>query len=198
MSQLDAFESRLLAELRTVVDQDRKQPVVPAGHRAGRRGHWAIAAATAAAIAGAVVLVPTLQADPAWAVSRSGNDQVDVQVNRIEDADGLERALAGEGISADVSFVPDGGQCAPGRYANLLEPSRGFRVQAGSDRSFRVTVPPGAVPDGAVLVVAASLISLPDVQHDDGTIETSRTRVWVDVGVASGPVDPCVVVPAQD
>lgn len=198
MSQLDAFESRLLAELRSVVEQDRKQPVVPAEQRARRRGPWAIAAATAAAFAGAVVLVPTLQADPAWAVSRSGNDQVDVQVNRIEDADGLERALADEGISADVSFVRDGGQCAPGRYAALDERSRGLMVQTGSDRSFRIAVPPGEVPDGAVLVVAASLISLPDVHHDDGTSETSRVRVWVDVGVASGPVDPCVVVPAQD
>ncbi len=196
MTQLDAFESRLLAELRTFVERDQHRPVLPPVHRARHRSPWAIAATAAAAIASTAVLVPTLQADPAWAVSRTGNGAVDVQVNRIEDAAGLERELAAQGITADVTYVQDGGRCAPGRYTPLDSP--GLAVSIAGDHSFRVILPPGAVPDDGILVIAASIVPLPDVHHDDGSIGTDGSRVWVDAGVTTGPVSPCVTVPAQD
>lgn len=196
MNQLDVFETRLLAELRTIAEQPEERPTPRSAHLDRRRGPWAIAAAAAAAVAGALALVPTLQAEPAWAVSSSGDGRVDVQVNRIEDADGLERALADEGIAADVTYLADGGRCAPGRYTAV--PSSGVTVSVGSDQSFQISIPPGEVPDGAVLVIAASSVPLPDVQHDDGARSTDGFRTWVDVGVSSGAVDDCVVVPAQD
>lgn len=191
MNQLDDFETRLLAELRTVVEEQN------AGHAhpPARRGTWLLVAAAAAIIAAAVVIVPIWNAAPAWAVTREGNGRVDVQVNRIEDAAGLERALAAEGIVADVTYLPAGDQCAPGRYRGLESPD--LSVAISSDRSFRITVPPGAVPNGAVLVIAASWVPLPDAERNDGTSETNGFRTWVDVGVATAPPGPCVVVPAQ-
>lgn len=98
-------------------------------------GRWAVAATIAAIGLGAGVLVPTVLAEPAWAVDAGADGAVDVRVNRIEDADGLERALAAEGITADVTFVPDGGRCSPGRYAARETP--GLATSTGSDHSFR-------------------------------------------------------------
>lgn len=196
MTELDAFERRLLAELRTVVEHDQDRPAAPPVLRARRRGPWAVAASAAVAVAVAVVLVPTLQAEPAWAVSRSGDGRVEVQVNRIEDAAGLERELAAQGITADVTYVPGGGRCAPDRYAPLDSP--GLAVTVGSDHSFHVTLPPGTVPVDGLLVVAASFVPLPDVHHDDHTSDVGGFRSWVDVGVTTGPVTPCVVVPVED
>ena len=186
MTQLDSFETSLLAELRSVVEHESRTTSL--GHRARHRGPWAIAAAAAAVVVGAVVLVPTLHAEPAWAVSRSGNGGVEVQVNRIEDAAGLERGLAAEGIAADVTYVRGGGQCAAGRYMPLDSP--GLAVTIGADHSFHVTIPPGTVPTDGLLVIAASFVPLPDVHHDDGSSETDGFRAWVDAGVTIGPVTP--------
>jgi hypothetical protein len=190
MTGLDRFENRLLGELRAVVEQ-REHPAPPAARPRPRRGPWAVAVAAAAAVAGALVLVPTLQAEPAFAVSQGAAGRVDVQVNRIEDADGLERALAAEGITADVTYLADGGQCAPGRYAPLDRDD--LLLSIGSDRSFRVRLGPGAVAQGEVLVIAASWVRLPDARRADGSVDTEGFRTWVDLGVTDGPVAPCVV-----
>lgn len=188
MTGLDTFENRLLAQLRAVVEEQEQSSTGRATHRP-RRTPWVVAAAAAGV--GALVLVPTLQAEPAYAVSRGNAGRIDVQVHRIEDAGGLERALAAEGITADVTYVADGGQCAPGRYVPLDHED--LTMSIGSDRSFRVQVGPGAVAEDEVLVIAASWVRLPDAPRADGSIDSEGFRTWVDVGVADGPVAPCVV-----
>ena len=95
-----------------------------------------------------------------------------------------------------MTYVRDGHRCAPDRYPPL--DTSGLAVSIGSDRSFRVTLPPGTVPADGVLVVAASIVARHDEQHDDGTGRTDAFRVWVDVGVTTGTVGPCVTVPARD
>ncbi|HEY0185962.1 MAG TPA: hypothetical protein VGC67_00600 [Cellulomonas sp.] len=201
MDPLDTFETRLLAELRTVVDQGRPvaPPTVvpsadaaPTAARRPRRTVWAVGVAAAAVTAGAVLVVPTVLADPAWAVTGTATGEVDITVDRIEDAAGLERALAATGITADVTFVPDGGQCAEGRYTEL--DATGTTLSIGSDHSFRITLPDGTVPADGTLVIAASWLAEPDSTTTDGTTTTDGFRVWVDVGVTTGPVGACAVV----
>lgn len=197
---LDTFETRLLTELRALVPATDTAgaaglpPVTPLPRRAPRRGRWAAAAAAAAVLAGAAALLPTAQAEPAWAVGTS-HGRVDVQVNRVEDAEGLEAALAAEGVTADITYLPDGVMCAAGRYAPL--PTDGMLLSIGSgDPEFRLRLDPGTVPQDGTLVIAVSSVRLPDLSRADGTTETHRTRVMVDAGVAAGPVGACERVPA--
>jgi hypothetical protein len=95
---LDHFEQTLLTELRGHVASR-----TPASARSRtRRWRWAaLPAAAALAIgAGFVTLQPSASA---YAVSESG-DEVVVTIKRLDDADGLERALRAHGIDADVDY----------------------------------------------------------------------------------------------
>ena len=107
-TQLDSFETALLTELRREV-AEHPAPA-PAPRRPPRRRLKVVAAgavATAAATVAAVALTgggPT--ASPAFAVEGNPDGSVDVAVLLLDDADGLESALADHGIDATVSFVP--------------------------------------------------------------------------------------------
>jgi hypothetical protein len=107
MNQLDSFESALLAELRRHVAE---QPVrVPARPRHRRR----LVAIGATGVAASVVTVFGLGGtggSPAYAVGTNADGDVVVTVHRLDDAAGLEQALAAKGIDADVSYDADGTQ----------------------------------------------------------------------------------------
>ena len=60
----------------------------------------AAAAVTVAAVVGGAGLRP----DPAFAVARHADGDVVITVMRLSDADGLEQALAHEGITAEVEY----------------------------------------------------------------------------------------------
>jgi hypothetical protein len=106
--ELDSFETALLAELRREVAEH--PAAAPAPRRAPRRrlklavaGAVATAAATVAAV-GLTGSGPT--ASPAFAVAGSSDGTVSLVIHRLDDADGLEAALAEHGIDATVEFVP--------------------------------------------------------------------------------------------
>ena len=107
-TQLDTFETALLSELRREVAEH--PATAPAPRRAPRRRLKVVVAgavATAAATVAAVGLIgggPT--ASPAFAVDVNPDGSVDVAVFRLDDAHGLEVALAQHGIDATVQFVP--------------------------------------------------------------------------------------------
>lgn len=201
--RMDAYDARVLTVLREVVEE-RRTPVAGAAEERARR-RWArrpllVAAAAAAVVAGGLVVVPTLQAEPAWAVSRDAVGDVDVQVNRMDDAAGLERALGAAGISADVTFLPDGTWCAPGRFASADVEASGLTVSTG-ERSFGARVPAGAVPRGTTLVITASVRSLTEAElragdedPGDDVRAVSGMTARVEFGVASGPVAACTPV----
>ncbi len=61
--------------------------------------------AAATALAGATAIgVVGLRPDPAFAVERQADGDVVITVMKLSDADGLERALAKEGITAEVTY----------------------------------------------------------------------------------------------
>ncbi|QBR94038.1 hypothetical protein [Nocardioides euryhalodurans] len=189
-TQLDDFETALLHELRAHV-ADR-----PARVRRGRTRIAVGVGLTAAAAVAAVVVVPGAGVQTAYSVQEGNSGEITVEVNRLEDAAGLERELEAYGVDADVTYVPDGGECAPGRYEPVARSLSGMTTGVGADL-LQVTLPPGAVRDGETFVLAVSLVPVPATgdPDGDGISDLGGIRVWTDFDVASGPVAPCDVMP---
>ena len=107
---LDRFETKLLDELRAhVATRPEVATPPPPSRRPHRRGRWAagLAAAAAAATAYVVVSPGGPAVSPAYAVTQQADGDVVVTIHRLEDAAGLEAALAEHGIEAEVDFEPD-------------------------------------------------------------------------------------------
>lgn len=194
-SQLDPFETRLLAELRReVADSGSRAP----NPRRTRRLLAASAGVAATAVLG-VVLVPGLGTSAAYSVSEGNAGEIQVEINRPEDAEGLERALAEHGIAADITYLPELQSCAPDRYVPV-DREVGINLGIGEEQ-IKVTLLPGAIRDGETFVMVWSVEPLTDEELD---VINSRDSVTTVNGVASsvlaevtdGRVAPCQVVPA--
>jgi hypothetical protein len=178
------FEERLLHELRAVVT-DRP---VDRGHR---RSPWrgprlALAGSLAAAVALAAVagvLYFSSGTQSAYAVTRSANGTVTVEVDSMTDASGLQAALAAAGVNAVVEYLPPGKMCErpwftpAGRMGGMQQSSVG-RTSDGATR-FSIS---GNQPADATLVITT--------QTGPGG-EQALGIAW-----AQGEVPPCRVVDA--
>lgn len=189
---LGSFESALLTRLREHVDQlpEHRPP------RVSRTRLLVGAAATVAAAAAIVVFVPGLGSTTAYSVQEGNSGTITVEVQRLEDAEGLEAELAEHGVDADITYVPDGRKCAPGRYAPVSRSLSGMGLAMGSDL-LRVTLPPGTVRDGETFVMAVSGAAVPPSSaepSEDGITNMGGFRGWSDFNVTAGPVQPCTVV----
>ena len=190
-SQLDSFESALLAELRAVVSARGSEPR-PAPRRPGRR-RWLVAAVgVAVAAVTALALLPGLGQQPAYAISVDGNGEVHVRIHRLEDASGLEAALKAQGVTADVRYIGPDLRCPPGRYVDAPSHPGKFHFEVGSD-GYTIDLGPGVIRPGETLVIAASRLSPTGDPDGDGISNMGGT--WAEVGVASGKVAPCVPIP---
>lgn len=192
--ELDPFESRLLAELRREVGApDARAP------RRTRRRALAVAAAVAAGAVVGVVLVPGLGTTPVYSVQEGNSGEIEVEINRPEDAAGLERALEEHGIAADITYLPGLQACAEGRY-DEVDREVAMSLSIGQDR-VQVTLPPGAVREGETFVMALSVEAmtqdeLSEISEREGVRTLDGTRSSVTAEVASGAVGPCEIVPA--
>lgn len=190
-AQLDSFETALLTRLQEHVDQ---QP--EARPRFSRPRLLLGAAATAAAAAVMVVVIPGLGTTTAYSVQQGNSGTITVEVNRLEDAEGLEAELARVGVKADITYLPDKQECAPGRYTPVNRTLSGMRVAMGADL-LRVTLPPGTVRDGETFVMAVSGQAIPpsSEQSQDGVTDMGGFGGWTDFNVTAGPIQPCRVAP---
>jgi hypothetical protein len=192
--ELDTFESRLLVGLR------REVATTPAAApRRTRRRALAVAAGVAATAAVGVVLVPGLGTTRAYSVQEGNAGTIEVRINRPQDAAGLERALEEHGIAADITYLPDLQECAPGRYAEV-DREVGMSLQIGQEM-VKVTLPPGAVRDGETFVMVLSVEAmtqdeLSDIVEREGHRVVEGTKSSVTAEVATGPVGACDVVAA--
>lgn len=193
----DSFESRLLTRLREHVETTS-----PATGRAGERfgprrtrGRLVWTALAVASVATAVVVVvPGIGAEPAYSVQEGNSGEIEVEVNRIEDAEGLEAALADVGVTAEITYVPGGRQCERDGLDGVARADRGISLELGSDR-FIISLAPGTVRDDETLVVDVSVEHLPDEPaNEDGLSTSGGTRSWVDARIVQGAVAPCRVV----
>ena len=196
-TELDTFESRLLAELRREVVTGRSE--APAARRTRRRS-LAVAAGVAATAVVGVVLVPGLGTTVAYSVQEGNAGEIEVEINRPEDAAGLERALEEHGIAADITYLPGLQECAPGRFVQV-ERQVGMSLQIGQEK-VKVTLAPGAVRDGETFVMVLSVEAmtqdeLSDVEEREGQRVVEGTKSSVTAEVAGGPVGACDVVPAR-
>ena len=176
---LDSFETALLTSLRE--DVEHQTTVRP---RLSRPGLFlGLAAAAAAAM---IVVVPGLGTTAAYSVQEGNSGTITVEVQRLEDADGLEAELSKYGVTADITYLSDRQECAPRRYTPVDRSLSGMQVSMGSDL-LRVTLPPGTVRDGETFVMAVS---------GDSVVDRGGFTGWSDFDVTAGPVQPCSVVPA--
>lgn len=183
---LDPFETALLAELKSMVAESAATEPGQVSDLADRpprrrRGAWYVTITAVAAGALAAVLAwPGLWPTPAYAVSGGNDQEISVRVMRLEGAGGLERELRDHGINADITYLPEGKKCAPGRYTAV--PTPGLTLGVSAD-FFEVTIPPGAVGKDETFVLTAAVVPLPD-----------GVRAMVDFDVARGAIAPCQVV----
>ena len=159
---LDSYETALLHELRGEVerravltsDVPATATVTPARRTVRRR--LVLAGASVAAVAAAVTVPLALGGSAAYAVSPNSDGSVTVTIQRPEDADGLQRALAANGVNAEVDYVPSGYVCDPERYTPADGPSTGPVSVQSSAEGMTFTVPRAMGDAGRTLVIVMS------------------------------------------
>jgi hypothetical protein len=145
-----------------------------------------------------VVVVPGLGSNTAYSVQEGNSGTITVEVQRLEDAEGLEAELAKFGVMADITYVPDSQECAPGRYTPVARSLSGMGIAMGSEL-LRVTLPPGTVRDGETFVMAVSGKAIPPSSSEpsqDGVIDMGGFSGWADFNVTAGAVQPCAAIPS--
>jgi hypothetical protein len=182
---LDSFQSELLGELRAVAAARAAttEPAPASGRRARawqrltpRRVRVASLAAAAVGVAAAVA-VPGLVGSPAYAVTEGPSGTIEVQVNRLQEAAGLETALRDHGVQADIQYLGRDMRCAQPRFAGAASaPDSATRFRVGQ-RGIEITLDRRDVAHGETVVIAASNIT--------------NNGVYGEVGIAAGPVAPC-------
>lgn len=190
---LDSFETALLTKLREHVEE---QPTLHP--RISRPRLMLGAAAAVAAAAVMLVVVPGLGTTTAYTVQEGNSGTITVEVQRLEDAKGLEAELAKFGVTADITYLPDMQECAPGRYTPVDRSLKGMSVSMGSEL-LRVTLPPGAVRDGETFVMAVSGEVIPassSEPSEDGVTIGAGFSSWLEADVTAGSVQPCAAVPS--
>ena len=185
---LDSYEMALLQELRGEVERrsalapdpaPNLGPTTGAPARRTVRRRLVLAGASVAAVAAAVTVPLALGGSPAYAVSPNSDGSVTVSIQRAEDAEGLQRALAANGVDAEVDYVPDGYACDPARFTPADGPSTGpISVQSSTD-GMTFTVPRSMGDGGRTLVIVMSgdehSGSL-DVASAEGTVGACAAR----------------------
>ena len=185
---LDSFETQLLGELRgvvtarsastapTLVETGQEPASHPARTRRRRRAAWILAMTGAVAV---VLTAPGLGGSPAFAVQAGPSGTIEVEVNRLEEAAGLEAALRDLGVKADIQYLGRNMQCAKPRFEDALSvPGSATRFSVG--KGIEITLDRRDIVHGETVVVAASDI---------------RNGVYAEMGIAAGPVTPCQPTP---
>jgi hypothetical protein len=159
---LDTFEQSLLLELRRhVVAQT---PSLPATRRRWIAG--GLAGLVTAGAAAVFISLGTGVAGPtaAYGVESQPNGDVVVTVHDLADASGLERALADEGVHADVRHVAGFTQSGGQRRAPSGDGGSGCYIAlAKIDGGLRFTLGAAQIASGATLDIVMSGSSQTDV-----------------------------------
>jgi hypothetical protein len=121
-TELDSFDRALLTELRLIAAEGAPAPV----RRTRKR--WAYAGTGVAAAAVTAFGLTTLGSPSAYAVDEQGDGDIVITIHELDDADGLEQALAEHGIEADVDYRSDGLQATVIEAPDLPE---GAEVERG-------------------------------------------------------------------
>jgi hypothetical protein len=159
MNTLDSFEENLLIELRTVVTKRRETPT---NRRRSAVRVGSIGAVAAAAVGGIML---SNGATPAFAVTGDSAGDVTVQVTELEDAAGLQQALAEHGVIADVSY-------------------RGADLSGDSPAARQAAFDPATMPNGTHHYTMSDCTSaaVPALQRDADGFRVTIPKATVDIG----------------
>ncbi len=181
---LDSFETELLGRLREQVhDRGHAAYLRPTGrvlHVADRAGFAGPArpawparpvrparprrralsvAASALAVAGLAGGLTLTTGTPAYALGTDSPGRITVSVTRLEDAAGLEAALAAHGIRAEVDYLPQGMVCAPGRGHEVVGPNGVSEFQFGAGGASLTLSTAGWRPEWTLLLSTSGDLS---------------------------------------
>jgi hypothetical protein len=210
------YQERLLTELRALAEQHAADaPPEPTGKRGvtwrpklvltGIAGGACVASAAIAFTGG------DGGGSTAYAVEPHDDGSVTVEINRLEDAAGLEEQLRAAGVPAEVDFLPLGRTCREPRF----KPAAPRTLELFGGLSIPVTI--GAVATGPTglerhLVDAVSFTlqtgTTGDLRAGETLVITSRqgthpraepsqTMTSITLAIASGDVAPCDPVEAR-
>ncbi|MEO3889578.1 hypothetical protein [Nonomuraea sp. B5E05] len=181
------FEEQLLMDLKTEIAAraDRRRRLT--------RTRSVLGVAGMAAVAAVALPLLTGTGTPAYAVSTNTDGTISVQINEFRDADKLEGDLKEVGVRADVSYVPIGKQCEPGRGAvvggepaGIEEFRKSVSYKAARVRTGGVDIDPRYVAQGQTLVMEFA-------ENKEGSGEPNITARFK-AQVIAGPVKPCTLV----
>ncbi|MDA0638692.1 hypothetical protein OUY22_35230, partial [Nonomuraea sp. MCN248] len=157
--------------------------VASAAELRSRRFVKLAAALSGVAAAAVAALVINGGASAAFAVTAQADGSIKVTINELRDPGELERALAAEGVDAQVDYLPEGKTCQPSRG----EPAKAEgRVESGlhaNGGKVNFTITKNAVGGGETLVLAVS---------GSGPGETPTS---LSISVIKGDVKECAPVP---
>lgn len=224
------FEERLLAELKAVVaDRAAAAARMEAEDHAAPRSAWrrlgppfALGAgiAMAAVVAALVVSAGGDNPSKAFAVSPREGGGVTIEIYSLEDASGIENALAEAGIRSQVTWLPVGEVCREPHYKPSIVhlpgggtisgitmggPGRPMTIAVESTKRYRESF--GRHRRGEISDDELANVNLdPTAFRPDQSVVISGAPVpfngdpeggsIASLGVAEGPVEPCEPVPA--
>ncbi|MGI5269614.1 hypothetical protein ACQEUU_10715 [Nonomuraea sp. CA-218870] len=154
-----------------------------AARRVPRRFVKLAAALSGVAAAAVAALMINGGASAAFAVASQADGSIKVTINELRDPGELERALAAQGVDAQVDYLPEGKTCQPSRG----EPAKAEgRVESGlhaNGGKVDFTITKNAVGGGETLVLAVT---------GSGPGETPTS---LSISVIKGEVKECAPVP---
>lgn len=156
---LDTFEQSLLAELRQLVTA-RTSDLSAARNTPRRRLTLGLAGgglATAAAVVAISLGIGVVRPGAAYAIEPQPDGDVVVTVYNLSNASALERALAANGIHADVSYAPGFSQAnGQTRSTAGIDRTQCNIALAKVDGGLRFTLTAGQIAAGATLDIITS------------------------------------------
>ena len=160
---------RVVRDSVSAIPAASRPPVAQIRHRSrAQRRRWLLPAAgalvTAGAAAAAVILAMPVSHQPrvrldAWTVSTQANGNIQVTINQLQDASGLQSTLRADGVPASVTFGQQNSACqhypqpSPGLLKQVLGiPAPGqYQGPAGA---YVFDIDPSALPSGAGAAIA--------------------------------------------
>jgi hypothetical protein len=184
----NTYEDRLLTELRQVVTEN-PAPVTPS-RRFGWKPRLVIGGVAAALVAAGAVAVVETSATPAFAVTPNKDGSVTVTINKLSDAEGLQRELIAAGVPTVAKYLPIGKTCAPDWYKPAQAGPTSMKMTL-TDGHLTFTISRHQLRKGQTLIIST--------QNGVGTGPGGEQAEMsaVGMGVAQGPVGVCHVVDAK-
>ncbi|MEV4114249.1 hypothetical protein [Nonomuraea sp. NPDC049695] len=184
-----SFEEQLLMDLKAEIGVRTERR-----RRVTRRLSAGGAVAALAAAAAIAVPLLTATAAPAYAVSKNGDGTVRVEIKEFRDADKLEQDLDTAGVSADITYLPPGKGCKPGRGKTDGQVALGPDSNAAARMvNGGLDINPRRIGDGRTLMLEFA-------GNDAESPETKKQQVlWsLTASIITGHVKPCVVIDNPD